>query len=262
LAAASIWVGGLTHFVAGMAAVRRLPEPARTRLTAVLIPRFSRIALLSVAGLALSGLVAGVLRIGAWSDLIATGYGGALLAKVILAAVMISLGAVNLLVMTPGMRRGGSQPGGAPGMVAFFRTMIRGEVALGILAFAATGILTSLPPTRAPSTPAALTLTGRAEDLKVVLEISPGRVGWNTFVVSLTSGGDPVTAASAVDIDFTPTNAGVSTSRASLAPLGDGRYRAEGAYLSLLDRWTMRVAVRRDRMFDAIVDLTLDLNPS
>ena len=262
LAAASIWVGGLTHFVAGMAAVRRLPEPARTRLTAALIPRFSRIALLSVAGLALSGLVAGVMRIGAWSDLIASGYGGALLAKVILAAVMISLGAVNLLVMRPGMRRGGRQPGGAPGMVAFFRTMIRGEVALGILAFAAAGILTSLPPTRAPSTPDALTLTGRAEDLKVVLEISPGRVGWNTFVVSLTSGGDPVTAASAVDIDFTPTNAGVSTSRATLAGLGDGRYRTEGAYLSLVDRWTVRVAVRRDRMFDAIVNLTLDLDPS
>ena len=262
LAAASIWVGGLTHFVAGMAAVRRLPEPARTRLTAALIPRFSRIALMSVAGLALSGLVAGVLRVGAWSDLIATGYGGALLAKVILAAVMIGFGAVNLLVVTPGMRQGGRQPGGAPGMVAFFRTMIRGEVAIGILAFAAAGILTSLPPTRATSTPAALTLSGRAEDLKVVLEISPGRVGWNTFVVSLTSGGEPVTSVSAVDIDFTPTTAGVSTSQATLAGSGDGSYRTEGAYLSLVDRWTVRVAVRRDRMFDAIVNLTLDLDPS
>jgi len=262
LAAASIWVGGLTHFVAGMAAVRRLPAPARTHLTAALIPRFSRVALLSVAWLALSGLIAGVLRVGAWSDLIATGYGGALLAKVILAAVMIGFGAVNLLVVTPAMRRGGRQPGGAPGLVAFFSTMIRGEVALGILAFAAAGILTSLPPTRTPSAPAALTLSGRAEDLKVVLEVSPGRVGWNTFLVSLTSEGEPATAVNAVDLDFTPTNAGVSTSRARLAPVGDGRYRAEGAYLSLVDRWTMRVAVRRDRMFDAIVNLTLDLNPA
>src|SRR5690606_12115447 len=60
LIVASFWVGGLFFFATGMFATRQLAPEERTRLTAVLIPRFTSLAMVSVAVLVLSGLYSSV----------------------------------------------------------------------------------------------------------------------------------------------------------------------------------------------------------
>ena len=160
------------------------------------------------------------------------------------------------------MRRGASRAEGAPGLVGTFRRLVTTEVLLGCAALLAAGILTSQAPARAPASPAFLTVQGRTgDDLRVRLEISPGRVGANTFAVTLTSGGAPVIGAKEVKLRFTPTT-DVPPSQVVLVESGQGRYTGQGTYLSLPDRWQVQVAVRREGEYDSFADLLVDLRPA
>jgi copper transport protein len=262
LLAASIWVGGLIHLVTGLGVHRKLPDPSRTRLVAGLIPRFSRLALPTVGFLVGSGIYGAILRVGTLPGLFGTAYGKTLLTKILIAAVMIGFGAVNLLLITPRMRRGAARSGGAPGLVGVFRRLVTTESVLGCAALLAAGLLTSQAPARTPSTAGFLTARGSSGDLRATLEISPGRVGANTFGLTLTSGGHPLVGASEVKLRFTPGSTDVPPIEAVLAELGEGRYSGQGTYLSLPDRWQVRVAVRREGAFDSFVDLTVDLRPA
>jgi copper transport protein len=259
LLAASIWVGGLIHFVTGLLVIRGLPSGPRTKLVAELIPRFSRLALPTVGFLVGSGIYAAILRVGTWRGLFWTAYGRTLTAKILIAVTMIGFGALNLLIVTPRMRRGAARDEGAPGLIGIFRRMVTIESALGCAALLAAGLLTSQAPARSASAPAFLTARGSGGDLRALLEISPGRVGANTFSLTLTSGGHPVVGATEVELRFTPTSVDVPPAEEVLVELGEGRYSGEGTYLSLPDRWQVRAAVRREGAFDTFVDLTVDL---
>ncbi len=254
--AASIWVGGLVHFIAGLIALQRMSARPRTKLVAGLIPRFSRLALPTVAFLAATGIYAAVLRVGSWPGLFGTPYGQTLLAKILIALTMVGVGALNLLVVSPRMRRGATLAEGASGLVGIFRRLVTTEVVLGCAALLAAGLLTSQAPARAPTSPAFLSVRGTADDLRVVLEISPGRVGANTFAVTLTSDGSPVVGAKEVQLRFTPGSTDVPPMEAVLVEFGRGRYSGQGTYLSLPDRWQVQVAVRREGGFDTFADLT------
>ena len=113
LLAAAVWVGGLTHFAVGLWALRAqraslMPASLRTQFTALLIPRFSALALASVALLTVTGVYSAYLRIGTLQALVSTPYGWALIVKLAVAAPMVAMGAINLLIVTPNMRRGGA----------------------------------------------------------------------------------------------------------------------------------------------------------
>jgi copper transport protein len=262
LLAASVWVGGLIHLVTGLLLVRGLPDRPRTRLVAGLIPRFSRLALPTVGFLVGSGIYAGVLRVGSWPGLFGTAYGKTLLAKIVIALAMIGFGAVNLLLVTPRMRRGAARSEGAPGLVGVFRRLVTTESILGCAALLAAGLLTSQAPARSPAAAGFLAARGSSGDLRATLEISPGRVGANAFGLMLTSGGQPLVGAREVKLRFTPGSTDVPPVEAVLTELGQGRYSTQGTYLSLPDRWQVQVAVRREGAFDAFVDLTVDLRPA
>ena len=143
------------------------------------------------------------------------------------------------------MQQGAAQAAGAPRLVTLFRRMVTTEFLLGAGALLAAGLLTSQAPARAPTSPASLLVRGAVADLRVALEISPGRVGLNTFTVTLTSGGQPVVGAKGVDLRFDATDFDIPQSTATLQEVGAGRYSTQGAYLSLPDRWRVQVAVRR-----------------
>jgi copper transport protein len=261
LAAACLWVGGLGYFVAGLIALRPLPDRLRTQLVAELIPRFSRVALPTVAFLVASGTYASVLRVGSWSGLFGTTYGQTLMSKILIAVIMVAFGASNLLFITPRMHRSAGQPAGSPRLVNLFRRIVTTESLLGAGALLAAALLTSLPPARVPTAPASLTMRGAAADLRVLLEVSPGRVGANTFTVTVTSDGEPVVGAKEVGLRFEAADFDIPQSTAVLQEVGGGRYRGQGTYLSLPDRWRVQVAVRREGGFDALVHLTVDLRP-
>jgi copper transport protein len=64
LVGVSVWVGGLFSFLGGMWIIRSLDSETRTHFTSILIPHFTRVALVSVGVLALTGIYSAILRIG------------------------------------------------------------------------------------------------------------------------------------------------------------------------------------------------------
>lgn len=253
LAAASVWVGGLIHFVVGLNAVRSLQAGDSTRLTAVLIPRFSALALISVALLVLTGLIASILQVGTFGDLTGTTYGRTLLFKLALILPMLMLGAMNLFITTPAMRRAAAS-GDDGQTVSQFRRLVTVEVTLGVAVLLSVGVLTTLPPSRIVATAPKLSDKQEVDDLEISLEVTPGRPGLNTFLVKVSSGGKPVDSAREVSLQFTPATVELPASSAQLAAQGDGEYTIEGGYLALPDAWQVQVAVRREGAFDTFAN--------
>jgi copper transport protein len=261
LLAASVWVGGLVYFVAALWAVRELTPAVRTRLAAQLIPRFSTLALVSVGMLTLSGLYSAILRVGTLAALTGTLYGQTLVVKLIIALPMVLLGAVNLLSSRPQLKRAALRSAGDSTLVTRFRRLVGGEVILGSILLLSVGVLTSLPPAQITST-SALSASTTTDDLGLALNITPGRVGINTFSLEVTAAGRPVPDAKEVALRFTPTSANLPPSEAQLIGQGQGQYTTKGAYLSLPDTWQVQVVVRREGRFDAFANFNFDVSPT
>jgi copper transport protein len=259
LTAACVWLGGLLSFVSGMWRVRRSEAGARTRLTSELIPRFSSLALTSVGSLALTGLYSAFLRVGTLGALIQTLYGKILLIKCAIVLVMIGLGAVNLLLVTPAMRRAAVKASGDSNLVDRFRRIIAGELTLGAVLLLSVGLLTSAPPAKVSTGSAGLHAQGQADDVSIELEITPGKVGVNTFTATIMADGKPLDQAKEVSLQFTPTQASMPPSKVSLAAQGNGVYSVKGAFLSLPSGWQVQVAVRRADKFDAFANFNFDV---
>lgn len=129
--AGSFWMGGLLGFpLILFGPLLALPEDQRTKLRREAVRRFSRIALVSVTLLAVTGLYAVLLHIPNLLALLDTPYGIALSAKLFLLALLIAAGAANFLL-----------EGRGP-----FENLVSAELALAVCVFIATGFLTSLPP--------------------------------------------------------------------------------------------------------------------
>ena len=260
LLAASVWVGGLMSFVLGVWSIRKIEPVMRTRFTAQLIPRFSALALISVATLALTGVYSAVLQIGTFDALWNTLYGRALIVKLLIALSMIGLGAINLLIVTPRIKQAAAALSTTSPLPDRFRRIVTSEVMLGVVLVLSVSVFTSLPPARSASSASDLNAAADVDDLHIALDIAPGRVGVNTFAVNVTSNGQAVDNAKTVEARFTPANGNIAPSQAQLIGQGNGAYAIKGAYLSLPDTWQVQVVVRRDNHFDAYADFTFPLN--
>ncbi|HZQ34831.1 MAG TPA: copper resistance protein CopC, partial [Dehalococcoidia bacterium] len=116
LSAAGLWLGGLAqlalvvpHALCCFNAARRL------RLLAAAVPRFSTLALGSVAAIVATGLYQAVRQLPGWGAFTDTGYGRTLLLKLLLFVPVLALAALNLLVIKPALHRAARGDGGAAG---------------------------------------------------------------------------------------------------------------------------------------------------
>ncbi len=180
-AAISIWVGGLISFLGAMGSINQLAPNLRTRLTSILIPHFTIIAMSSVGILALTGIYSAYLRLGPVASLIDTTYGRVLLLKLLVIAPMLALGAFHFLVTTRWMKKYAQQSDGNLKLVQLFRWLLTAEVILGLVVLILASVLTTLPPARSGATASGYSKTATANDLKIYLNIAPGYPGMNTF---------------------------------------------------------------------------------
>ncbi len=265
LCAASVWVGGLIHFAAGLWALKKAEGASKD--AAHLIPRFSALALISVGTLILTGLYASVIRVGSFEALNNTIYGRTLIVKLIIALPMLAMGAINLLVITPGMKKTssdleGSTHSASRNLQGLFRKIVTSEVTMGAVLLLSVAVLTSLPPAQTASTLPSLAAQKNVDDLNIKVEIAPGRVGQNTFTVRVDTGGVPVTNAQEVRLQFTSTSGKVPPSKVQLAHQGSGVYAIKGTYLSLPDAWQVQAVVRRENKFDAYANFDFAVGAS
>jgi copper transport protein len=130
--AAAVWMGGLLGFVTALffGPLRSLPPDRQAKLRERSVRRFSAVATIAIAVLACTGLYAAVLHLPSPQALVDTPYGRALVVKLGLLALVLAIGACNLLLR-------GREP---------FGRLIIVELLLALGLFVATGFLTSLPP--------------------------------------------------------------------------------------------------------------------
>jgi putative copper resistance protein D len=140
LIAAASWIGGLMPFALLLAGVRRHGGASLARDAA---QRFSTLGIVSVATLAVTGLVNSWILVGSFRALPVTEYGQVLMLKLVVFAAMLVFAAVNRFSLTPQL----AVPSGNEGEA--LRKLTRNsvvEIALGFVIFAIVGMLGTLHP--------------------------------------------------------------------------------------------------------------------
>jgi putative copper resistance protein D len=130
-ACTGFWIGGLPFLLLGVYVAK--DRPTQWYIT----QRFSRLALVSVIVLVLSGLGMSLTYIGSFHSLIGTSYGVMVLAKIMMLAAMLALGAINFLML-----RKYSPDEAMPRL----RRLVEAEVGIGITIVLAAASLTSQAP--------------------------------------------------------------------------------------------------------------------
>jgi copper transport protein len=143
----SSWLGGLVLLlVAVPIAVRALAGRERTALTAAVVGRFSRLAVVAVGLLLLSGIVQSVVLVGAFDALVETAYGRLVLVKIALFLGLISLGAYNQRRLLPRLRLVADGVEESERAAALLRRSVAFEVGLALIVLGVTSVLVATEP--------------------------------------------------------------------------------------------------------------------
>ncbi len=176
LTAMSLWLGGLLPL---LLALRSMPDRA---VGIKVVRRFSTLALVAVVWLAATGLFAAYLHVGDPRLLVPTTYGRTLIAKLVLFAALVALGAVHRRMSIPRLDKA------VGGRKSMLERILPFEMAVGLALVGAVALMMSLG-TSAAVWPAheALGLvskssTGRVE---VTLRAVTGKAGENAVALDV-----------------------------------------------------------------------------
>lgn len=263
LTAMTTWIGGLV-----VLAVLLLRTSPAEQLAEVL-PRWSRVALVSVALLTVTGTIQSLREVGSLDALTSTSYGRLLLVKLALFAGLLGLGNLGRVwirrryTMTVVHAYSEDGPAEAPPDTRRLRRAVAAEAALGAVALAVTAVLVATTPARvaagspgasvaAPSTPAVS--IGLPNGTNVEVGAAPDRA---VTVVLEDAEGRP----------FDPEKVSVSASLAgqnvTKLPLRLGRadvgsYRADDL-LPFAGEWRITVTVRTSELESGVGTVTLNV---
>jgi copper transport protein len=263
--AATIWAGGLLFLAISLWQARHLLNEPRAWLNLSLILNFSAIAAIAMGLLLTSGGFLAGKHVGGWTELVGTAYGLLLLGKIGLALLAIGIAGINLLFIKPRLSAVYEEPESARTrpVLRRFSLLVWLEMVVALLILAAAGVLTDLQrgvdaPLLADA-PGQTTLSQTAEDLQVEMQIKPALVGANSFEIFITDeAGEPVTDVGDVSLRYTYLGQSLGSSQGQAESLGNGRYRLEGSYISLIGTWQVEVSIRRPNTFDTFAAYRLE----
>ncbi|HEY8448890.1 MAG TPA: CopD family protein [Bacillota bacterium] len=142
--AAALWLGGLVYLTAFC---WRRQTAAATASLVQAVGRFSRLGLLAMVALGLSGVIVSALRLYGFYDLIETNYGLRLSVKLAWVAAVLGLAALHRFVLLPRLWGGGR--GGSLRKALRLGLCSEAAVGVGVLFFA--GVLAVTPPPLGPA---------------------------------------------------------------------------------------------------------------
>jgi copper transport protein len=265
VAAASVWVGGLTQLcliaAALTAAARQEGAEGWGTTLAALVERFSRM-LWVVLLIAATGLVQSVIQVGSFPALGGTPYGQTLLIKIALVASMGMLGILHWRVIGPRMRAlvQAASRAAAEALERVgrrFRWTGAAEAGLGVAVLLATGLLTAQQP--AADAAVALrhaTARGTADDLALTLTVTPGEAGLNRYELRASPAPERVER---VVLRAAHREMEMGEQEIPLREEAPGLYVGEGGHLSMFGRWRVEPLVRRSGRSDARVELDVPI---
>jgi copper transport protein len=250
ITAMSVWMGGLLPLFLLL---------LQTKLPAhLLVPKFSRLALTCVAILAISGLYSAFIQVRSIEALTSTIYGLALSTKSVFFAFLVGLGAVNLLVLSPRLKRSSEKTS------RWLRNTVRIELTIGFLVLALAGLITGVSPSfEALQSRQRMGFIGAYEDqgVKIDLWIAPARVGENAIAVDVHNLGrsdqEPqiLLRLQPIDVDLGVTQVAASSN-------GGPRYTVNGSYLNIAGNWEVEVILRQQGVNDIRHVFKVQVRPS
>jgi copper transport protein len=247
VAAMSVWVGGLVVLIAVLPlATRALDPPDRTRLLAATLLRFSPIAFVSVCAILASGLVQAYVHVRSVDNLITTGYGRAVLAKMVLLAVLIGFGAYNRQRAVPRMKalaESGSSPG-TEGL--WLRRSLRAEVLLLAVVIGVTSLLVSYAPANATSATGPFSATKTLGPIELQMTVDPAITGSNLmhFYLINAKDGSQFTGSKEFKVLMSLPEKKIGPVKADPRKAGPGHYVALGASFVPGGKWKVQVVDR------------------
>jgi copper transport protein len=270
LVAGSIWIGGLLQLVLLTPVVLSLTE-RRAQFLAGLIPRFSLLAMGSVAVVVATGIFQWWNFLGGISAVFDSDWGYTLAIKVALLLPLLMLAAFNLLVVRPrfvssifgGLKTASSRLLEWEGR---FRWAVAAEVgfAAAILVLAALLTETTIPIRgsaagtggitggSAAPTASALAQSIDVGDLNIALDVYPGRAGPNDLGVFLTDLDGDEKAIQNVIVRYKYLDRDLGENEDIADPFHPPtHYTLTTSQLSLAGQWEIEIIVRREGLFDA-----------
>lgn len=247
VAAMSLWLGGLVALVALLPAATGRLEPAdRARLLSAVLGRFSPVAVLAVLVLALTGTVQAVLHLTSFGQLTSTGFGRAILVKVVLLLGLVALGALNRRRTLPKLDAIARDGGTAGAVGTLLKRTLRAEVALIVAVLATTGALVGYTPPVAAAGAAVVNVEQRIGPLDLTATVEPATVGANTLHLYLFDAktGAPFDDTKSITAEATLEKAGIGPLDIALRRSGPGHFTADAFQLTLAGDWTIRVVDR------------------
>jgi len=280
LAAASIWVGGLAMLTYAM-----LRHSTAADLAAVL-PRWSRLAMVAVATLVVTGTAQAWRQIGSPAALTGTEYGLLVLGKVAGLIVMLVLAEMGrrwvvrntgtaALPVVQGDAAGpvsGPRPSSAgtdtAAMVAVkdtpvqpvepslarLRASVSAEVGIAAVVLALTAVLVNTAPANtAFAPPYSATVVGQGnngEAITVTLDVDQTKAGLTTMHISTHARDGAVLPFVAVDGSMTEPSTGLGPVNFSFTNAGPGRATASAVVVPAPGTWTLTAQVRTDETTD------------
>jgi copper transport protein len=244
--AMSVWAGGLLVLITIVpVATRSLERPDRTRLLVAVLFRFSRVAFIAVCAILASGLIQAYVHVRSLDHLVNTGYGRAVLAKMVLLGALIVFGAYNQRRALPRLNSLAAT-GAPPGSVgAALRTSLRAEVTLLAIVIGVTSLLVSYaPPTS--SSRGIFSATKQLGPLELQMTVDPATTGLNAMHVYLTNAkdGTPFTGTKEFDVGLALPEKDIGPLAANAQKAGPGHYVITGASFVPAGKWQVRIKDR------------------
>jgi copper transport protein len=248
LAAAAIWIGGLAGLLVLAAATE---SGKRVAALAVVVPRFSRVAIVSVAALLFTGIVASIVHLPTLQSLWQTNYGLALIAKSILLLCALALAAVNNLRSRPQLvaaaERHDRELG--EGAARSLQRLVWGEVALLVGAVLVASILTSIaPPSSALAKlgkadgrvgPGVVSRTFTRNGVRIQVGVQPNRAAIeNAFELRLRRNGRPVRNA-VITAELDMLDMSMQQQAYTLPEVSPGVYERRKPALVMVGHWLL-----------------------
>ena len=251
LAGASIWIGGLIGLLVVWAT---LGSGRRVLGLQVVVPRFSRLAFVSVIAVIGSGTWAAILHLPTLASLWDTSYGRALIVKVAILGGAMLLASGNISRTVPRIAVADTQPARAESAAGLLRTLVSGEVALVVAVIFVAGILSSLaPPSKALASigngsvrvgPGPVTKVVTQQGYRLEFQVSPNKAAVpNGFSVRITKNGAPVRNAD-VTTTFAMLDMEMGEQGYKFTETSPGVYQRSAPALVMVGHWGLTFDIR------------------
>jgi copper transport protein len=232
------WIGGLIALLWVLrTALPPLDVEARRLALLAVLRRFSAMAVTAVALMIVTGAYSALANVYTPPQMVDTGYGRTLIAKLALIAPLLAIAWVHNRAMLPGRFRQ------AEGWIS--RTL-RAETIIGVGVIGIAALLSATPPPAPPNARAAAplpTYTGTNGALTLTLSLNPSAIGSNSYDVLLSQAGQPLDGAR-VTVTFVYPALGKRSALIALDAEDDGLYGGAGDELNRAGNWQALIDVR------------------